>query len=213
MSAFEREIGMSNGSFASQLKKNKTIGLDKLENIIKRYPDIDLNWLLTGTGYMIKLNILEENDRRFYKKLDKVEENPDLPLYDIQTTAGIIYLFGDNENQKPVEFISVPKTSNCDGALYVTGDSMHPLLKSGDIALYKKIFNLQNNIIWGEMYLIYVNNYGNESFFTRYLKQSERESYVQFVALNPDHQTIEFPVSSIKALALVKGFIRVNSLF
>nr|WP_276598329.1 S24 family peptidase [Flavobacterium azizsancarii] len=162
---------------------------------------------------MIKLNILEENDRRFYKKLDKVEENPDLPLYDIQTTAGIIYLFGDNENQKPVEFISVPKTSNCDGALYVTGDSMHPLLKSGDIALYKKIFNLQNNIIWGEMYLIYVNNYGNESFFTRYLKQSERESYVQFVALNPDHQTIEFPVSSIKALALVKGFIRVNSLF
>ncbi|MGE6353318.1 hypothetical protein ACQKCJ_05510 [Flavobacterium sp. NPDC079362] len=59
VSAFEREIGMSNGSFASQLKKNKTIGLDKLENIIKRYPDIDLNWLLTGTGYMIKLNILE----------------------------------------------------------------------------------------------------------------------------------------------------------
>lgn len=213
VSAFERKIGMSNGSFASQLKKNKTIGLDKLENIVKIYPEIDLDWLLTGSGNMIKLNILEENDGRFYKKIGKSEENTDIPLYDIQTTSGIIDLFGDNENQKPEDFIRVPKTSNCDGALYVAGDSMYPLLKSGDIVMYKKIFNLENNIIWGEMYLIYVNNDGNESFFTRYLKQSERESYVQFVAQNPDHQTIEFPVSSIKALALVKGFIRVNSLF
>lgn len=71
VSAFERKIGMSNGSFASQLKKNKTIGLDKLENIVKIYSDIDLDWLLSGSGNMIKLNILEENDGRFYKKIGK----------------------------------------------------------------------------------------------------------------------------------------------
>lgn len=213
VSAFEREVGMSNGSFASQLKNNKTIGLDKLENILSKYQDINLEWLFTGDGDMIKLNVLKETDTRLYKKTDKNSKKLDIPLYDIQTTAGIIDLFGNNEDQKPVDFIRVPKISEFDGALYVTGDSMSPLLKSGDIVVYKKIFNLVSNIIWGEMYLIYINNDGNETFFTRYIKQSDRESYVQFVSQNPHHQTIEFPISSIKALALVKGLVRINSQF
>ncbi|WP_394772639.1 helix-turn-helix transcriptional regulator [Flavobacterium sp.] len=213
VSVLEREVGMSNGSFASQLKKNKTIGIDKLENILSRYRDINIEWLMTGDGNMIKWDVLHEKNARLYQKTGKAIDNPEIPLYDIQTTAGIIDLFGDNENQKPVDLIKIPKISNCDGALYVTGDSMHPLLKSGDIVVYKKIFNLEQNIIWGEMYLIYVNNDDNEYFFTRFLKQSERESHVLFIAQNPEHQTLEFPISSIKSLALVKGSIRINSQF
>lgn len=75
ISAFEREIGMSNGSFASQLKRNKTIGLDKLENILRRYSDINLEWLLKGTGSMIKLDAFREEPVIYYKteKVDKEE--------------------------------------------------------------------------------------------------------------------------------------------
>lgn len=204
---FYLETGLSNGF----LDKVKDIGGSKIDHILKVYPEINAVWLLSGDGDMINLDVLEEK-KATYKKIDK-EENAPIPLYDIQTTEGIIDLFGNNENQKEVDYIRIPKISECDGAIYVTGDSMYPLLKSGDIVVYKKIFNLESNIIWGEMYLVYVNNDGNESFFTRFLKQSERESYVQFVAQNPHHQTIEFPISSIKALALVKGSIRVNSLF
>ncbi|WP_306354231.1 XRE family transcriptional regulator [Flavobacterium sp. '19STA2R22 D10 B1'] len=50
---FEKEVGMSNGSFASQLKKGKTIGVDKLENILNKYAEINPTWLLTGIGDMI----------------------------------------------------------------------------------------------------------------------------------------------------------------
>ena len=72
--AFEKVVGMSNGSFASQLKHNKTIGVDKLENILKKYTDIDVEWLLTGEGDMIKLNILRETGE-VYKKTEKVTEH------------------------------------------------------------------------------------------------------------------------------------------
>ena len=51
---FEKEVGFSNGAFASQLKNNRTIGVDKLENILISYPEISPNWLLTGKGNMIK---------------------------------------------------------------------------------------------------------------------------------------------------------------
>lgn len=32
---FEENVGFSNGAFASQYKNNKTIGSDKIENILK----------------------------------------------------------------------------------------------------------------------------------------------------------------------------------
>lgn len=212
VSSFEREVGMSNGSFASQLKNNKTIGLDKLENILKKYTDINLEWLLTGSGNMLKWDILPEKSDEVYKKQEKLSDIFQIPLYDIQTIDGIIDLFGKNENQKPVDFIKIHKVSNYDGALYMIGDSMSPLLKSGDIVVYKKVNNPVENIIWGEMYLIYVYNDGNESFFTKYIKQSDRNNYVKLESQNPHHQTIEFPISSIKALALVKASIRINAL-
>jgi hypothetical protein len=72
--AFEKVVGMSNGSFASQLKHNKTIGVDKLENILKKYTDIDIEWLLTGEGDMIKLNVLHEKGE-VYKKTEKLTEH------------------------------------------------------------------------------------------------------------------------------------------
>ncbi|KAF2333336.1 peptidase S24 [Flavobacterium nitrogenifigens] len=60
VSIFEKEVGMSNGSFASQLKNNKTIGVDKLENILKKYSEINIEWLLTGNGNMLKCDVLNE---------------------------------------------------------------------------------------------------------------------------------------------------------
>jgi phage repressor protein C with HTH and peptisase S24 domain len=213
VSVFEREIGMSNGSFASQLKNNKTIGVDKLENILKKYADINAEWLLTGQGSMLKLDIESEVEVEMRELENKKFDFQEIPLYNIQTVAGIVDLFDRNENQVPVDYIKIPKITECDGALYITGDSMYPLVKSGDIVVYKKINNPENNIIWGEMYVAYVQNDGNEYFFSRYLKRSERESYVEFVSQNDHHQSIEFPISSIKALALVKASVRINSQF
>jgi len=50
---FEESIGFSNGAFASQYKKNKTIGVDKVEKILQVYLDINPVWLLTGQDSMI----------------------------------------------------------------------------------------------------------------------------------------------------------------
>jgi hypothetical protein len=54
ISSFEKSVGLSNGSFGGQLKKNRTIGIDKLENILKIYPDLNANWVLTGRGNMLR---------------------------------------------------------------------------------------------------------------------------------------------------------------
>lgn len=53
IAAFERSIGMSNASFGKSLKNGKSIGTDKLENILRVYQDINPIWLLTGQGEML----------------------------------------------------------------------------------------------------------------------------------------------------------------
>ncbi len=58
ISTFEKSAGLSNGSFGGQLKKGRTIGVDKLENILKIYPDLNAHWIVTGQGNML---IGEEN--------------------------------------------------------------------------------------------------------------------------------------------------------
>jgi|WetSurMetagenome_2_1015567.scaffolds.fasta_scaffold18593_5 hypothetical protein len=54
ISKFEKSIGMSNASFGKSLKSGGTIGADKLEIILNHYPDINLEWLVTGNGEMLK---------------------------------------------------------------------------------------------------------------------------------------------------------------
>lgn len=57
ISTFEKSVGFSNGLFGGQLKKNKSIGVDKLENILKVYPDLNANWVLTGQESMLRSNM------------------------------------------------------------------------------------------------------------------------------------------------------------
>jgi hypothetical protein len=52
--SFEKKVGFSNGAFATPLKNNKTIGVDKVENILRIFPDINAEWLLTGDGEMLR---------------------------------------------------------------------------------------------------------------------------------------------------------------
>ncbi len=53
VSGFEKSIGMSNASFSKSLRNKKAIGTDKLENILKVYPEINPTWLLRGKGPML----------------------------------------------------------------------------------------------------------------------------------------------------------------
>lgn len=143
-------------------------------------------------------------------KTDNNLKNQLIPLYDITATASVVEIFNDSSKIVPMDHIKIPNLPKCDGAIHITGDSMYPLLKSGDIALYREVQD-KSNIIWGEMYLIYLNNNGDEFFFCKYIHKSEREGYVRLASQNQHHQPVEFPIESIKQLAIVKASIRINS--
>ena len=86
---FEERVGFSRG-YISKVKTS--IGADKLSNIVEAFPDLNLDWLITGKGKMTSTPVqpaaveqttdtLEENSVKYKNKyLEMLEENRVLRL-------------------------------------------------------------------------------------------------------------------------------------
>lgn len=56
---FEQIIGIGNGYIGKQLKRRGGIGSNIMLKIIIEYPELNINWLITGKQKMIKGNKLK----------------------------------------------------------------------------------------------------------------------------------------------------------
>ena len=158
-----------------------------------------------------EVNASLQVQEKFPLKTDNLVDLQRIPLYNLEATAGLVSLFNDVD-AIPISYISLPDLPACDGAVYVRGDSMYPLLKSGDIVLYKQVHDMQYGIFWGEMYLISANVDGHEFVTIKYIHKSERENCVKLVSHNQHHEPKDIPISMIRALALVKASVRYNTI-
>lgn len=208
-------IGIDQGNLSNALK-----GVEKYltDSFIERFNEafdntFNLDWLLSGEGEM-----LSEESRLDIKPIyqpkytEKVEEQTSINLYDIEAAANLSHLF-NNKDQNILGQISIPNIPSCDGAVYVRGDSMYPLLKSGDIVAYKIVPNEMQYLIYGEMYLISIDMMGDEYLTVKYIQQSDKgKEWVKLVSYNTHHQPKDFPLSSVRAMALIKFSIRMNTM-
>lgn len=57
---FEKEIGLSNGYLGKQRERNADFGESIIRKIIDNSPELNIEWLITGKGAMLKS--LKEDD-------------------------------------------------------------------------------------------------------------------------------------------------------
>lgn len=203
---FSSFLGIAATTLSSWYSRNSI----DFELIFAKCVDIDANWLLSGKGNMLK----ERYEVTTYKL--RTDDNrvceEEVPVYNILAVAGVVSLFKDLQAQTPIDYIHIPNLPKCDGAVYITGDSMYPLLKSGDIIAYKEVSDL-SYLLWGEMYLLSIVLDGGDSYVTvKYVQKGEQKDHVKLVSQNQHHQDRELPRDSIKFAALVKASIRINSM-
>ena len=66
--AFEKKIELSNGYFSKQLKHLGSVGSDILIRIHQTYTDLDILWVLTGEGQMLKEEMLHSEQYTWRQK-------------------------------------------------------------------------------------------------------------------------------------------------
>lgn len=214
--AFENAIGASRGSISKAVKEGKSIGSSVLENILIIYSDLNPIWLLTGKGNMLTT---EDNQianikigEQFPLKTDRRIDLQNVPLYELDASAGLVALFADQNRRTPISHIQIPDLPPCDGAVYVRGDSMYPLLKSGDIVLYKEIpQRIPRNTVGRDVPLSFTID-GESYISIKYIQKADDNRFVRLVSHNPHHSPKDIPADSIQALALIKASIRFNTM-
>jgi phage repressor protein C with HTH and peptisase S24 domain len=206
---FERKIGFSNGAFATQLKNNRTIGVDKLENILKEFPEISPEWLLTGKGEMLKGNIKSAVLQKPESDTDKKNTagNKGVPLIPIDAMAG----FGAGSFQVmdyDTQMYVIPEFTemNVDFLIRVKGESMQPEYNSGDVVACKKLHLNDIFFQWNKVYVLDT----EQGALIKRIQLGNDKEHIQIISENSDYQPFYLHLSKVYAIALVCGVIRLE---
>lgn len=205
---FYKDSGITRGV----LDQNTGMSEENTAKFLAYAPDCNPTWLLTGNGEMLLSNN-NGSIKSFTLRTDNNISDQCIPIYNLEATAGLVNLFQNQNDTKPIDHLRIPNLPKCDGAVFVTGDSMYPLLKSGDIVAYKEIKDLPNEIFWGEMYIVSVEVAGEEFVSVKYVQKSELGiEYITLVSHNQHHAPKNVHLNKVRAMAMVKASVRINSM-
>lgn len=203
LKAYLKEKNISQADFAIGIGAStgyvnaivKTIGSDKLAIIREKFPDLNIGWLLTGEGEMLKeaTDVTIPSHRIRY-------------WVDVDATAGGVTQFDDMMSSQYID-LAIPEFRDCTDAVNLYGDSMLPLYKSGQIIILKEW--KESFIDYGNVYLV-VTKKGNR--MVKYLRKGSDADHVLCVSENKEFDSFEILMDDILRLYLVKGSIAKNTL-
>lgn len=181
---------------------------DSLEKLANSDESINLKWLITGDGNMSnELTVTKHHNPKYNEALRDYEV---VPVYNIEAAANLSTIF-ENGVEHVSGYLTIPNMPAVDGAVPVRGDSMYPLLKSGDIVVYKKLSSPEY-IIFGDIYIVEYRWDIDTHVVVKYINRSEVEGCVKLVSYNDHHEPMDVRISDIVALGIVKVSVRYNTI-
>ena len=206
------DIGKSKLSEITNERMN--VSAELIADLCSMYENINPSWILTGGGEMFfqpTSNVLEDGEIEYGKKSGKTDKKRFIPVYSLKSSGSLASLLYYPESYMPVDYIFLPITGKYDGAVQIFEDYMYPLIKSGDIVVYRKINDIENNIFWGEMYLLSYDWEGEEYVAIKYIQKSDiDDKYIRLVSRNTQDSPKDIPFSGIKVLAQVKACVQTS---
>lgn len=190
--AIGRDTKISKVSIRNYLGGTKP-SIDNL-NILSDYLGVSAEWLLTGKEGLTDDDIKGSKEIQDKDKIIKYYPSVSGSM------GGVEFLDSPNENS--VDMI-VPGFSECRFAINAYGDSMYPVIKSGQIVL---LMEWQERFIeWGRIYLV-VTKSGYRTI--KYLKPSKENDSISCESENKENNPpFDIKKEDILKLFLVKGWV------
>jgi len=187
VNSFAREIGLNRAERLYQIKKgNYAISKNLVSIIVKRFPEVNDIWLLTGEGQMLPSGA----------GLTKI------PLYNIGLDA-----FGDDLSTLPVtDELDIPVLAGSDFAFVNPGEAMSPEIGNGSVVFVKKVD--KEAVVFGDICLI-LSSHMN---VVRYVRGLDDKNW-RLVAKNATNfDDIIMNKANVKAVYKVKGVLSMISI-
>jgi phage repressor protein C with HTH and peptisase S24 domain len=139
-SSFEQKIGASDGMIRRAINKNTDIQSKWLTSISDNYHDLNIEWLVSGRGEMLKKDNQRQNSiPKFELSISQYRQKGYAPYYsNFPVSAGKLSLMNIEESETPESWIKFPGVE-VDGWFPVIGCSMEPKIYAGDIVGIKQL--------------------------------------------------------------------------
>lgn len=180
--SFEESAKISRGllSKSSGNIAGKTIG-----KISAAYPELNIDWLLTGEGEMLR----KPDETPGAAIMEQPSEILMVPLLPLSAQGGKLNDFVTSVHDYECERIISP-IKGAQLAVSVSGDSMAPEYPAGSQVLIKRI-DERKFIEWGRAYVIDTSN----GVVIKYLAPSDKgDRFIRCISLNPDPRYAPFDV-------------------
>lgn len=192
-SEFGRRVGVSNAFVASI---RKSIQPDKLSAIQREFPDLNIDWLLTGEGEMLKGSDVSEPSVSLPDSL----RGDVIPLLPVEAVAGGLQLWSRSVELADCEKVISP-VPGADFAIRVSGDSMEPEIHNGTYIYIKRI-NDRAFIPWGNTMVI---DTENGVVVKKLFPVADDEDCVLARSVNREYPPFKIPTASIFGIYRVLG--------
>lgn len=204
---FYTKIGVSRGT----LESKTGITEDVVTKFFATYPEVSIEWLMTGRGEMLAnepvIPVKQQPviaDERPVASL-ATQPGKGIPLIPIEAMAGA--LTGEQTVlEYECERYVVPVFKGADFLIPVKGSSMYPKYSSGDIVACQRVPMSDLFFQWNKVYVIDT----NQGALIKRIKPGSDKEHVLIVSDNEKYDPFELPISSIHAVALVIGVIRLE---
>lgn len=203
---FERAIGVSNGTVRHI---TDALSANLKEKISANFPQLNMNWLLTGEGEMLRPSKAapsqpDMNERPVLKEVTK----GGLPLIPIDAVAGFNGWDECGVSEMDCTHYDVPdfETAHADFLIRVSGSSMYPKYSSGDILACRKIDEI-TFLQWGKVYVI---DSRQGAMVKRLFPMEGNADMILCKSDNPNYPPFELPKEEIRSLSIVVGAIRLE---
>lgn len=203
--AFEVNIGVARGYFSNV----KTLGSDRILRIHTKYPELNIEWLVTGNGEMIKNAEREQKTIEISESAISKTKRKGALIYDIDATCGLSGRDIEFTDEKVIGSIDAPEINPDSKIIFATGDSMLPLIASGDRVVIRKIESW-DYFNYGQVYLIITNEYRLIKRVRRHPKDSD--NLILLRSENPDYDDIDLPKREIIHLFIVENILSIKNI-
>lgn len=206
IAVFERSIGLSNGSVHKMGEGTRANTIDKISVV---YPTLNTAWLKTGVGTMLISEEREEKTILVQQSAIKGRARKGALIYDIDATCGLAGRDIEFADERVVGSIDAPEINPDSKIIFATGDSMLPLIASGDRVVIRRIESW-DYFNYGQVYLIITNEYRLIKRVRRH--PADSENLILLRSENSEYDDIDLPKSEIVHLFIVENILSIKNI-
>lgn len=200
-SNFFSDTGIASSNFKG---KNLTsqLGGDAIVKILTTYPDVNPNWLMLGKGSMLLTDTSVPSEAPATKATSPSEGIPLIPFNAMAGALAGEQTALDYECERYV----VPAFKNADFLMRVQGVSMQPTYLAGDIVACQRVPLSDIFFQWNKTYVLDT----SQGALIKRVKPGKDDHHILIVSDNTQYDPFELSCTSIHAIALVIGLIRLE---